>query len=261
MAAELFRVKCIETPYALEAWDYGDGERGGVVVGWSPPGRSSRDARRSFHELDEMEQHDSNVRRRNYYEDRKHFIRRVVECNFIPRKTKFMTLTYASARFSDTDACGPSFRYFVKKLRTRMGSQVKYIAVPEVQEKRREAFGETVIHWHLIVFNMGYLPWRELVELWGHGRVDIRDLTGVSQVGRYVAKYMGKALAENGRRHKKAYWCSKDLSRPRETYLRFRGEDDFRAWLKGSGLDHPDWISGYSAAGGGLVVYRELKRR
>lgn len=257
---EVFQVKVIETPYAVEAWDYGVGERGGVMVGWSPLRRASHGGRRSYEELDDIERHDSDVRRKKYYEDRKHFIRRLVECNYVPRKTKFMTLTYADARFSDTDACGPSLKYFMKKLRDRMGKQVKYIAVPEVQEGRRERYGDVVVHWHLIVFNMGYLPWRELMELWGHGRVDIRDLTDVRQVGRYVAKYVGKALAENGQRHKKAYWCSKGLSRPAESYLRFRDYDDFQSWLEASGLDRPDWGGGYRTVYGEPVVYLERKR-
>lgn len=260
MVAELFRVKFIETPYAMEAWDYGTGERGGVVVGWSPAGGTSRDARRSYDELDDMERHDSDVRRRKYYADRKHFIRRVVECNYVPGKTKFVTLTYADARFSDTDACGSSFRYFVKKLRKRMGRQVKYIAVPEVQEKRRATYGDVVVHWHLIVFNMGYLPWRELMAMWGHGRVDIRDLSEVGQIGRYVSKYVGKALAENGQRHSKAYWCSQGLIRPKETYLQFSGEIDFEDWLGRTGLDRPDWQSGYNTPYGESVVYLERKR-
>lgn len=258
--AELFRVKYVETPYGVEAWDYGAGERGGVIVGWSPGGSITRDARRCYDELDEMERHDSDVRRRKYYTDRRHFIRRLVECNYVSGKTKFMTLTYADAAFSDTDACGPSFRYFVKKLRKRMGRQVKYVAVPEVQEKRRATYGDVVVHWHLIVFNMGYLPWRELMTMWGHGRVDIRELSGVTQVGRYVAKYVGKALAENGQRHKKAYWCSKGLVRPQEGYLRFEDDTGFEEWLHSVGLDRPDWSSSYATPEGETVVYREKKR-
>ena len=69
---EVFQVKVIETPFALEAWDYGPGERGGVLVGWSPRRRGVHDGRRSYDELSDMERHDSDVRRRKYYEDRNH---------------------------------------------------------------------------------------------------------------------------------------------------------------------------------------------
>lgn len=142
--------------------------------------------------------------------------------------TKFLTLTFQD-NIKDITKANQEFTKFLKRLSyhaygTRK-NVIKYIAVPELQ--KRGAW-----HFHIVLFNVKYIRWEELMEIWGHGGVYINALkTGMdgTEIAKYITKYITKALKmktkeENlnnyetykkyGMINKKRYYRSRGLYKP-----------------------------------------------
>lgn len=89
---------------------------------------------------------------------------------------------------------------FFNKLR-RYYKDIVYIWTVEVQEQRKEKYGEEVLHWHIIIgFKKGTKFGRKDVlriqRYWEYGNVDIRPIAycTLSYVMKYVTKALGSAL-------------------------------------------------------------------
>lgn len=142
--------------------------------------------------------------------------------------TKFLTLTFEE-NITDLEKANQEFTKFMKRLSYYAykikKNVIKYIAVPELQ--KRGAW-----HYHIVLFNVKYIPWHILMKIWGKGSVYInalkKDMQG-TEIAKYVTKYISKALkveskAENianyklykekGLVNKKRYNCSRGLLRP-----------------------------------------------
>lgn len=140
-------------------------------------------------------------------------------------KEKFLTLTFAE-HLTDQSETNKLFTSFVKKLsysifKTR--SALKYVCVVE-----RMANGR--IHYHVLFFNLPYVPAEKLAEIWGHGFVKINAIDNVDNVGAYVVKYMSKTAVENSEKSakekdKKLYFVSRGLHKPKE-YANGTKKDD-----------------------------------
>lgn len=142
--------------------------------------------------------------------------------------TKFLTLTFQE-NIMDLEVANQEFTKFMKRLSYHAygvrKNVIKYIAVPELQ--KRGAW-----HYHVVLFNVKYIPWSILIDIWGKGSVYINALKKNMQgteIAKYVTKYISKALkveskAENianyklykekGLVNKKRYNCSRGLLRP-----------------------------------------------
>ena len=142
-----------------------------------------------------------------------------------PCKVKFLTLTFAE-NVQDLERANGEFKKFIKRLNYRItGSKkafLKYVAVVEFQERG-------AVHYHVVFFNMPYVPHEELTEVWGHGFVGINAVDHVDDLGAYVSKYMGKSFDDeddpddpggggSGKRRrdkgKKRYFVSRGLIKP-----------------------------------------------
>lgn len=142
--------------------------------------------------------------------------------------TKFLTLTFQE-NIMDLEKANKEFTKFMKRLSYHAykvrKNVIKYIAVPELQ--KRGAW-----HYHIVLFNVKYIPWQILIKIWGKGSVYInalkKDMQG-TEIAKYVTKYISKALkveskAENianyklykekGLVNKKRYNCSRGLLKP-----------------------------------------------
>lgn len=92
---------------------------------------------------------------------------------------------------------------------------MKYVCVVERQQRG-------ALHYHIVLFNMPYVPHKELLELWGHGAVTINAIDHVDNVGAYVMKYMEKEMkglqSEKSAKvkEKKMYFASRGLHKPAE---------------------------------------------
>ncbi|MEK5234100.1 hypothetical protein MHB42_20640, partial [Lysinibacillus sp. FSL K6-0232] len=111
------------------------------------------------------------------------------------------------------------FMKFIKRLNYHVTGQkravIKYVCVVERQERG-------ALHYHIILFNMPYVPHAELLKLWGHGAVRINEIDHVDNVGVYVVKYIEKEMRNMQSnksakvKDKKLYFASRGLYKPEE---------------------------------------------
>lgn len=128
-----------------------------------------------------------------------------------PYKSVFMTLTFAD-NVQDFDTANHQFKLFILRLGNRVGNRkkqncLKYLVVPEFQKRG-------AIHYHAIFFNLPYIPQKELSDIWGQGRLHLKAIDEVDNVGAYVCKYLRKDLDDERLRGKKCYFTSRQLLQP-----------------------------------------------
>ena len=150
----------------------------------------------------------------------KNTLRRLINANtgrWGKEREKFFTLTFKKNEINHA-AANADFRSFIKKLNYKLfkkHSGLKYVCVVERQQRG-------ALHYHIILFNMPYVPHKELLELWGHGAVTINAIDHVDNVGAYVMKYMEKEMNEMQSeksakvKDKKLYFASRGLHKPKE---------------------------------------------
>ncbi|MGG5369354.1 hypothetical protein IGI67_000960 [Enterococcus sp. AZ196] len=137
-------------------------------------------------------------------------IARLVDTNF-GEQTKFLTLTFKEA-VEDIDYANYEFNKFIKRLNYDLyktkKAQLKYIATWELQKRG-------AIHYHLILFDFPYIPFKRLESIWGHGYIKINkiDVDSIENRGRYISKYFDKDL-EIKNHKKKAFFKSQNLISP-----------------------------------------------
>lgn len=134
--------------------------------------------------------------------------------------SKFMTLTF-DENITDLTPANYEFKKFMKRLNYQVFEtkkmQLKYTAVPEFQQRG-------AVHYHVITYNMPYIPHKKLLECWGNQRgVRINKIDNVDNVGAYVAEYLGDSEKEQGHnlddhrlRDRKSYFGSRGLFKPLE---------------------------------------------
>uniref|UniRef100_UPI003F689A82 rolling circle replication-associated protein n=1 Tax=Kurthia senegalensis TaxID=1033740 RepID=UPI003F689A82 len=110
------------------------------------------------------------------------------------------------------------FRSFIKKLNYALfkkHSGLKYVCVVERQERG-------ALHYHIVLFNMPFMPVDDLAKIWGHGFVRINAIDDVDNLGAYVVKYIEKTMNEMQEKKsakvkdKKLYFASRGLHKPVE---------------------------------------------
>lgn len=126
-------------------------------------------------------------------------------------KPVFMTLTFAE-NIQDFDTANHNFKLFMLRLGNRVGNRnkrncLKYVVVPEFQKRG-------AIHYHLILFNLPYIPQRELSDIWGQGRLHLKAIDHVDNVGAYISKYIRKDIGDERLTGKKCYFTSRELLQP-----------------------------------------------
>lgn len=147
---------------------------------------------------------------------------RLVNANktFDRGRHSFLTLTYKKNQKNITEA-QRDFAKFVQRVNYALftgkkSEKLRYVAVIEFQDKKRNG----VIHFHVILFDVPYIHWNTLTNLWGHGSIDIRarDKRGkamtVTRVARYMGKYMAKGFEDKRLNGKKKYFSSRGVYRP-----------------------------------------------
>jgi len=116
-------------------------------------------------------------------------IKRIVDCNFSAKRSKFITLTFNDSNDFDIKNLSQTHRAFKKFIQrfTRFFAKLMYVAVAEFQDKT----GRGAVHYHMIC-NIPYTPKEKIAEIWQYGFIGIRDIKRVGSVGAYLAKYMSK---------------------------------------------------------------------
>jgi hypothetical protein len=142
-------------------------------------------------------------------------LRRLINSNIdvygVP--AKFVTLTFRDD-IEDLKKANREFTKFIKRLKRYFDIDVKYAAVPEVQQERFEKYGVKVWHYHVIFFNLPYIKSNDLADIWRNGFIKINRIDRVSNVGAYICKYMTKDNKDLV--GQKCYFTSRGLKKPVE---------------------------------------------
>lgn len=175
---------------------------------------TSDEDQKDFDEMSASNQYDSLKRKQKHYKNMRFEIARIIDSNF-DQQNKFITLAFKE-NIQEIDETNHEFNKFIKRLNYHVyqskKAQLKYLAIWEKQKRG-------AIHYHIILFDLPYIPHSELMEIWGHGLVWINqvDVDSVENRGRYVSKYFDKDL-ELKEHKKKAFFKSQNLVLPKITF-------------------------------------------
>lgn len=210
-----YKIKAIISGNVVEVYRYGIPVRTGKDKKIFD--RSSGNAVKAPEEVEKMKQEKSlsNSLRRT-----RNNLRRLINANtgqWGKEREKFFTLTFKE-NVTDHEKANADFRSFIKRLNYKLfkkESGLKYVCVVERQERG-------ALHYHIVLFNMPFVPVDELSEIWGHGFVRINEIDHVDNVGVYVVKYIEKTMREMQSnksakvKDKKLYFASRGLYKPKE---------------------------------------------
>lgn len=209
-----YKIKAIISGNVVEVYRYGIPVRTGKDKTTFQQGASN--GSKSSEEVSEVDK-DKNLR--DSLRRTRNTLRRLVNANAGKwgERDKFFTLTFKKNVLDHAEA-NAQFRSFIKKLNYKIfkkESGLKYVCVVERQKRG-------AIHYHIVLFNMPYVPQAELLALWGHGGVRINAIDNVDNVGAYIVKYIEKTMREMEtkksakEKDKKLYFASRGLLKPVE---------------------------------------------
>lgn len=178
------------------------------------------------------EKYDALARREKHYREQRWHVARLVDTNFVPKRTSFLTLTFGDhqGREQDIAWCNKEFSKFLRRLNRRLfGSgkmELRYLACRETQKKRAERTGILAQHYHVVLFDVGFIPAADMEAIWENGFVKINkcedDLDSVQHVGMYISKYFSKELLDEANaetyereKGKKRFFRSQNLKEPK----------------------------------------------
>lgn len=153
-------------------------------------------------------------------------VRRLINSNcsfYKDKKNKKIKPQFASYTFAENliniKEANLHFTKYIKRLNYQYFREkkavIKYVAVLEFQKRG-------AVHYHVVFFNLPRIDKikerkkRKFGKVWGHGFVDIRDITNTKNVGFYMTKYMAKKFDDKRLIKQKKYFASKKLFKPVE---------------------------------------------
>lgn len=203
---------------------------------------------------------------------------------------KFLTLTFEE-NIEDVKEANKEFKNYIDKLNQYIRNNliddylgVQYIAIPEIQEKRMEKYGNAVWHYHVLLFNMPYIDWKTLVSLWSRGGAYIEGINGrstlnwdikekcfkdgkdpIKNVGAYIMKtlnYMVKDfdIEKDRLANSNSYLISKKLLKPR-VLTDAKNEKEIKELAPLLSLGNVTYISEYENEYLGVCSTREYNTR
>lgn len=156
-----------------------------------------------------------------------------------PYTPQFFTFTYAKAKGNDDlTKTNNDWKLFVMKLNYQVfntkKSCLKFVCVPEIQEKRFKKYKKKVWHYHAIFFNLpadipvsvrnsicSLSPTEVKNCLWHHGsgkRVEFKSLEAQEYIknnaGSYISKYIAKSMQDPKNLGKRRFLASQGLKKP-----------------------------------------------
>jgi len=135
-------------------------------------------------------------------------------CNIPYGNTKFLTLTYRTPQFNETQA-KLDFKNFIKRLRYHTKTKIRYIAVHEehdsalTQTERAHSY-----HFHVLISDLDYISAKVYADIWKHGFIKINRVKGDTfKMSAYITKYLTKQTTHN--KFQRRFLYSKNCYRPR----------------------------------------------
>ncbi|OPY00328.1 MAG: hypothetical protein A4E62_02369 [Syntrophorhabdus sp. PtaU1.Bin002] len=182
-------------------------------------GKKKKPVERKEHSKEER----GDMRRKNYMRTAK-TCRRLINANIGrhgAERGKFLTFTFRED-IRDFKTANYEWKKFIQRLEYRIGCQLRYVVVPEFQDKTRDG----VIHFHAIFFNLPFIPATSqmdtrglgynLADIWGLGFIKINAIDNVDNVGSYVTAYMTEDFEDERYQGAKKYFASRGLYKPEE---------------------------------------------
>lgn len=181
---------------------------------------------------------------------------------------KFMTLTFKQ-NITEHEIGNKEFTKFIRRLNKHVfkkESGLKYVCVVERQKRG-------ALHYHVIFFNLPYVPFQELLGVWENGEqrgLRINKIDTIENVGSYVVKYISKDInsliysestTEKTAKeiNKKLYFCSRGLHKPVEFSLDDKGLEDFVN--KYTNEEYDMFENEYENEHRGKTKYRQIKKK
>jgi len=122
-----------------------------------------------------------------------------------PNPPIFLTLTF-SDNISHLKVANAYFRAFVRKLNRYLDIKSRYVCVPEFQKRG-------AVHYHVLFFNLPFIHYTTIQELWGHGFSRIEKTRHIRNMSAYVAKYLSKDTFDKRLYGQRAFFSSRGLLR------------------------------------------------
>ena len=153
-------------------------------------------------------------------------LRRLINMNLdrYKEKDKFITLTF-SENMQDRKKSYKEFKNFILRLKrylikNSMNENFKYICVPEIQDgsRKKDKNGRGASHFHVLFFNLPYVPKKDLQAIWKQGIVDVRKIAKYGDVAGYLCNYLTEDSVLNTK-GAKGYTKSQDVIKPITLYL------------------------------------------
>ena len=138
-------------------------------------------------------------------------IRQLVNTNYVPGKSSFLTVTFKE-NLRDYDVAFSCWKRFKQKTERFYKKKLSYVGVVEFQERG-------AIHFHICLFNVSFMEHSELYRMWNevtNGGVHIQRISdegkSCDNVGAYISKYLTKEnldFFDNEYKNKKRYFKSR----------------------------------------------------
>jgi hypothetical protein len=175
-------------------------------------------------------------------------VRRLVNanCNRVGFRPKMVTLTFKNL-IQDFETANHELEKWIKRFKNKFKFDPAYVCVPEFQDRG-------ALHFHLIIFNMPFIPWAKLLKTWGLGSVWISKKYYKKNPGAYLSKYVSKSFTDSRYFGKKRYSCSLGLVQPIEITDQFKID----SIISGS---TEDWAKDFESkyTGGCHFSFRRIK--
>jgi len=130
--------------------------------------------------------------------------------DFSKSAPRFVTFTFAK-NVTNLRTANEMWQNFMRKFR-KQSPNLKYLCVVEFQKRGS-------VHYHVLFFNLRFKKGiKETIRtLWGHGFIKFKSAKRIEKIehlGLYLAKYLQKKIMDIRLRGEKAYFCSKNLTKP-----------------------------------------------
>lgn len=206
-----YNTKIIETSFT-EIYEYEEV----IGYGFTNPVNEKNLEYIKFEEASYEEKSKRVERMKKYHKNERWELGRLIDANFDDR-TSFLTLTFKE-NIDDIQKTNYEFNKFIKRLNYKIyktkKAKLKYIGVWELQKRG-------AIHYHIVLFSVPKIPYKELKAIWPHGSVNIKkiDVDQRENIGRYISKYFEKNMDDPKLlvkfMNKKRVFKSKNLKQPK----------------------------------------------
>jgi len=120
--------------------------------------------------------------------------------HYLQYKPVFLTLTFTE-NIQSLEKANYKFRQFIKRFDYKLGYKLRYVSVPEFQERG-------AVHYHLIIFNIPFIKGQDIEKIWAYGKTDIKLVNRGTGAFNYIVKYLNKSFKDARYKGKKRYFYS-----------------------------------------------------